>query len=147
MEDVNSAEINVEKDSPESASKTVSPVGNQLEWQVISVKPRVDSFNQDALIEEIKAAREKANETGSIKIALDLRSNKFLSFPAIKFCVSIAAEVAEKNGSFVLLGCPERTKRHFEIYGSLDHIRVVRFERDLPELKNYFNPGKTSGNA
>ena len=32
----------------------------------------------------------------------------------------------------------ERTKRHFEAYGSLDHIRIVRTEADLD--KKYERP-------
>ena len=96
-------------------------------WQVISVKPRVDSFNQDDLIAQMRALKEQ----GETKIALDLKNNRFLSLPVIKFCVEISKELAGQKGGFALVSCPEKTKRHFEIYGSLKHIRVVRSERDL----------------
>jgi anti-anti-sigma regulatory factor len=94
---------------------------------VIVVKSRIDSFSQRALVEEIRTLR----ELGHKKIALDLKANRFLSLPMIKHCVDVADKVASEGGAFALISCPEKTKRHFEIYGSLDHIGVVRSAAEL----------------
>ena len=96
-------------------------------WRVVQVKTRVDSFNQEELTEEIKRLR----SVGVIQIALNLRQNRFLNFPSIRFCVEVAEELRLISGGFALVGCSEKTKRHFEIYGSLDAIRLVRSETDV----------------
>lgn len=104
-------------------------------WRIISVKTRVDSFNQSALMEEI---RELAAQ-GCNKMALDLKGNRFMSLPAIKFCVEVAEELGRRGGQFALVSCPEKTKRHFEIYGSLDRIKVFRTIAQLPNSSNKEN--------
>jgi anti-anti-sigma regulatory factor len=96
-------------------------------WQVIHVKSRVDSFNQDALIEEIRSLKKQ----GGKKIAINLKANRFISLPTIKACVGVANELACEGGTFALVSCPEKTKRHFEIYGSLKNIQVYRTDKDL----------------
>ncbi len=100
---------------------------NPQEWTIVLVKSRVDSFNQEALIQEIKDLR----AAGHKRIALDLKANRFLSFPVILACVDAARELAEADGGFALVACPQKTKRHFEIYGSLKHIKIVRFAEEL----------------
>jgi hypothetical protein len=102
----------------------------RLSWRLIQVKSRVDFSNQDELAQAIRDLRAQ----GFKKIALDLRSNRFFSLPSIKICSDIAAELSgERGGGFALISCPEKTRRHFEIYGSLKHIRNVRSERDLDD--------------
>lgn len=106
--------------------ETFEPSGPS-DWQIIQVKTRVDSFNQAELFDEIRALRANGHQ----QIALNLHHNRFLSFPVIRFCVDAARELREGGGVFALVGCSERTKRHFEIYGSLGPIRIVRSEADL----------------
>lgn len=107
-------------------------------WQVIAVKSRVDSFNQDALMDEIRSLVTE----GCKNIALDLKNNRFISLPVIKYCVEIASQLRVRGGRFALVSCSEKTKRHFEIYGSLTHIKVVRsiiqlpVSRSLDEIEN-----------
>lgn len=98
-------------------------------WRVIAAKLRVDSFNQIELENMARAAREE----GCRKIALDLKANRFFSFQAIRFFVDMARDLAQANGELALIGCSEKTKRHFEIYGSLDHIRMVRTLTELED--------------
>jgi anti-anti-sigma regulatory factor len=100
----------------------------RLGWRLIQVKSRVDFSNQEELAQAIREARAQ----GCKKIALDFRANRFFSLPSIKICVDIAAELSgERGGDFALISCTEKTRRHFEIYGSLKHIRNLRSERDL----------------
>ncbi len=106
---------------------TSSEARLENDWHVIAVKARVDSFNQEDLLKEIRACMSE----GRKRIALDLKHNRFLSLPTIKGCVDAANELAKSGGSFALISCQERTKRHFEIYGSLDQIRVYRSDREL----------------
>ena len=99
-----------------------------LTWRFINLKNRMDSSQQVELLGELASARKE----GSTRIALDFRNNRFISLQAIQSIVTAAEELAGEGGEIALVGCIERVKRHFEIYGSLKHIRVVRTEADLP---------------
>lgn len=96
-------------------------------WQVITCLPRLDSFNHSDLMQEIHSVLAQ----GSRFVALDLSQNRFFSLNAIQLCVSLARDLAEDDGSFALVACPERTKRHFEVYASLKQITVVRSVSEL----------------
>lgn len=96
-------------------------------WEIIHVKARIDAFTLHDLIKEIGALREKGHK----RIAIDLKNNRFMSFNAIRFLSDAAREIGSQDGSFVLIACAEKTKRHFEIYGSLAHIRIIRTELEL----------------
>lgn len=104
--------------------------GFPAEWRIVSVKSRVDSLNQAELRSEIEALRAQGHK----QIALDLRSNRFMGLPSLQLCVEVARGLAEVGGLFALISCPEKTKRHFEIYGSLNHIRLVRSPDALKNL-------------
>lgn len=97
------------------------------DWSVVPVKARIDYSTQTELLEEIR----RRVSAGHLWVALDLRSNRFLSLPAIKGCVEIARELKARGGALALAYCPERSRRHFEIYGSLENIRVLRSELTL----------------
>jgi anti-anti-sigma regulatory factor len=101
--------------------------GSESAWQVITLKPRVDALNHADLVSEIHEALAE----GSKKIALDLTQNRFFSLNAIQFCMSVARDLYGDGGSLALIGCAERTKRHFDIYGSLKQIRIVRSMDEL----------------
>ncbi len=68
---------------------------------------------------------------GHLNLALDLKNNRFVSLQAIHYIVGLAENLAGRGGRFALIACAEKTKRHFEIYGSLKHIAIVRSEADL----------------
>jgi anti-anti-sigma factor len=98
------------------------------EWSVVVAKSRVDSFSFDQLVEAVQSLRAQ----GQTKcIAIDLKATRFLSLQAIRFLVDVARELNEKNGRLALVAPAEKTKRHFMIYGSLEHIQVVRSIQDL----------------
>lgn len=103
------------------------PTANVDAWQVITLKPAIDSVNHADLVQEIHQALAE----GAKRIALDLSQNRFFSLNAIQFCTSIARELSFAGGAFALVGCAERTRRHFDIYGSMKQIRSVRFVQDL----------------
>lgn len=113
--------------APSHSHKQRTRVGD---WQVILVRSRVDAINLDAFIDDI----EKARRSGAKFLALDLKANRFLSFQAIQHCVKVADEMVNENGGLALICCAEKTKRHFEIYGSLNHIHVVRSSDALAAL-------------
>jgi anti-anti-sigma regulatory factor len=96
-------------------------------WQIIFVKARIDAFSQNDLVKEVRDLCAQ----GHRKIALDLKNNRFLSFNAIRFCSDFSHELMSEGGALVLIGCAEKTKRHFEIYGSLDRIRIIRTELEI----------------
>lgn len=129
MGDIEKIKIQSEA-SPEEGSGFSQTVTNG--WRIIAVKTRVDSFNQNALMEEMRGLVAK----GCNNMALDLKGNRFMSLPAIKFCVKVAEELGRRGGQFALISCPEKTKRHFEIYGSLERIKIVRMISQLPNKEN-----------
>lgn len=111
----------------EPASRVAGSTAVASGWQILQVKARIDAFSQEELIKDLAAAKEQGHK----QIALDLKNNRFLSFNAIRFCAEVAAELYNNGGSLALIGCAEKTKRHFEIYGSLKHIRIVRTVLEL----------------
>lgn len=112
-----------------SARLTISevPLKGESCWQVITLKPRVDALNHADLVAEIHEALAE----GAKKIALDLTQNRFFSLNAIQFCMSVARDLYSDGGGLALIGCAERTRRHFDIYGSMKMIRNVRFVDEL----------------
>lgn len=128
MGDVENVKIQSEPSSPESSTFAQTEANG---WRIITVKTRVDSFNQNALIEEIRGLVAQ----GCNNMALDLKGNRFMSLPAIKCCVETAEVLGRRGGQFALIACPEKTKRHFEIYGSLARIKVVRSAAQLPNVQ------------
>ncbi len=91
-------------------------------WFVINAKVRIDSFNQDTL----KALLNRSQEASFQNVALDLRTTRFISIQAIQTISQFADALRAKGGAFALIGPTERAKRHFEIYGSLRAITVMR---------------------
>jgi anti-anti-sigma regulatory factor len=111
-------------------------------WQIVAVKPRVDSSNQSELISEVRGLIAQGHRF----VAINLKDNRFLSLPVIKYCVDAARELWPVGGDFVLLACPEKTKRHFEIYGTLAHIRILRSIKELRSLASTPNTSPERGN-
>jgi anti-anti-sigma regulatory factor len=116
-----------ESKAEQEVSPTLKESANDLGWTVLIAKNRVDAFNH----EEIRRDLDTLRSAGKKRLALDLSANRFLSLPMIRYCVELAASLAQDGGSFALLGCQPKTKRHFEIYGSLENILFFRFEREL----------------
>ena len=101
-------------------------------WNVLLLKTRVDAFS----IDELKVKLEDLIKSGSRNIALDLKATRFLSLQGIKLIVKEASTIKNAGGQLALIGPIEKTKRHFEIYGTLDDILVVRDESELPLVMN-----------
>jgi len=115
---------------------------NVISWQIVAVKPRVDSSNQTELISEVRGLIAQGHRF----VAINLKDNRFLSLPVIKYCVDAAQKLWPIGGDFVLLSCPEKTKRHFEIYGTLEHIRILRSANELCSLANAASSSPEHGN-
>ena len=113
-----------------STTASASPVDA---WQVIPVRPRLDAESHPELMEQIHEALAE----GCNNIALDLTQNLFFSLAAIQLCMGLARDLSNENGALALVGCNERTKKHFDVYGSLKQIKVVR---NLSELVSDRNP-------
>ncbi len=101
-------------------------------WNLINLKARVDA----GTFEDLQAAVRDLRLQGKTHIALDLRLTRFLSVPAIQLIVSVARELREQGGELVLVGPSEKTKRHLEIYGSIDDVRILRSGEALELLAN-----------
>lgn len=96
-------------------------------WFVLSAKARIDSFNQNTLRDQLK----RAQASGYNHIALDVHATRFISLAAIQFLAGFAKEMRASNGQLALLAPTEKTKRHFEIYSTLNAISIVRHMTDI----------------
>jgi anti-anti-sigma factor len=112
-----------------SAALALAPVT----WDLVVLKTRVDAGTFDDLEVSLRNLRLQ----GKIFVALDLKLTRFISVSAIQSIVTVARELKEQGGEMVLIGPMERTKRHFEIYGSLRDLRIVRDGEALGTLALY----------
>jgi anti-anti-sigma regulatory factor len=107
-------------------------IGHELgEWSVVVAKTRVDAFCFDQLVESVKALR----QAGKIHIAIDLKTTRFMSLAAIRYCVDLGNELLVQRGRLALIAPTEKTKRHFSIYGTLNSIQIVRSAQELEGAK------------
>lgn len=96
-------------------------------WTLIEVPERVDSQAHLAFADGVQDLQAQ----GNLKLAMDLSQSKFLSLPTIKYLVQKAQELSGQGGRLALVSAPERLKRQFSVYGSLEPINVVRRAADL----------------
>lgn len=97
-------------------------------WHIFVAKARIDAFNQSGL----SAHLSQAMGEGKKHIGIDLRATRFISQQAILFLSQFAEQLAAAGGRLALIAPLEKTKRHFEIYGSLRWIDVYRAEDAIP---------------
>lgn len=96
-------------------------------WRIVVCKARVDATSYDMMAAQLK----EWQAMGELNLAIDLRATRFMSLQAIRFCVDLANSLREKGGSLALIAPAEKTQRHFEIYGTLKGIQVVRTDAAL----------------
>lgn len=96
-------------------------------WQVIQVCTRLDAETHPELMMQIHETLAE----GYSRIALDLSRTQFFSLAAIQLCMGLARDLAGDDGALALVGCSERTKKHFDVYGSLRQITLVRTLAEL----------------
>ena len=110
---------------------TVQDWQSQNGWGVIVAKTRLDAFSHDQMVAEIAALR----AAGCLRIAFDMRANRFLSLQTIRYMVSLGEELQSEQGRVSLVAPVEKIKRHFEIYGSLKCVSIVRFVEELTRAR------------
>ncbi|MCM2282705.1 MAG: STAS domain-containing protein [Bdellovibrionaceae bacterium] len=96
-------------------------------WQIFVAKVRIDAFNHEALVRQLRAAQSE----GKMRIGLDLRATRFISLHAIQFITQFAEQFTAQGGRLALIAPGDKTQRHFEIYGSLDKILVFGAHQHL----------------
>jgi anti-anti-sigma regulatory factor len=74
----------------------------------------------------LKALLVRSQESGFKHVALDVLTTRFISLQAIQTITHFAESLKANGGVFALVGPAERTKKHFEIYGSLRSITVLK---------------------
>ncbi len=116
------------------AAPVAAPTVDIDAWQVIPVRVRLDAETHSELMMQIHEALAE----GCNRIALDLTQTQFFSLAAIQLCMGLAKDLAGNDGALALVACNERTKKHFDVYGSLKQITVAR---SLAEL---VSTGRTS---
>lgn len=104
-----------------------NPKASKPIWQLVTLRNRADA----PALTEITNELGELVTAGNTHIALDLKNNRFICLQAIYYIVGLAENLANRGGKLVFVSCPEKTKRHFEIYASLKHVDIVRHESDL----------------
>ncbi|MCB0414354.1 MAG: STAS domain-containing protein [Bdellovibrionales bacterium] len=112
-------------------------------WEVVNIEERVDSFNQQTVIDKIQMLLKK----NKAKIVLNMHQVHFISLPVIKFLSETAKELRTHEGSLALVGISEKLKRQIGIYASLDNLMFCRSEEEIDHLDlrlNQVNQGLVS---
>jgi|GEM_PF-4046386 len=104
---------------------------SQNGWGVIVARTRLDAFSHEQMVSEIDALRRE----GCVRIAVNMRANRFLSLQTIRYLVTLGEELRAQKGRVSLVAPVEKIKRHFEIYGSLKTISIVRFVEELTRVR------------
>lgn len=102
-------------------------VSDYKHWKLIQMDGRVDAFNHEGFKERVQ---DVANQAGT-NLVVDLQPVKFLSLPTIKFLCSLAQELNRQGRALALLSPSEKQKRQFDIFASLDDIRIAKTLSDL----------------
>lgn len=116
------AEAGVDSSEELSEDSRDSTCDETSAWHVVVAKVRIDAFNQESLVRQLQ----EAQAAGHKAIGIDLRATRFLSLQAIRFITQFASSLAEAGGRLSLIAPAEKTKRHFEIYGSLESVAIFR---------------------
>lgn len=110
-----------------SQSKAKTPAPKEKGWEVIRAGRRMDH----ATIEELEAFFQHVLKKPSPWVAVDLEQTQLVSLPVIKLIVTFAERLEALNGRFYLIAPSEKIKRHFEAFGTLRYISIVRQEDEL----------------
>ncbi len=106
-------------------------------WQRYVARPRMDLSNLDDLQQWSKERR----ENGEAWLIVDLKGTRFMSLPVIGFLETLSLELRNNGGALALLSMPDKTRRIFEIYGSLKNIYLVEKVESLKNLQaSIINP-------
>jgi anti-anti-sigma factor len=100
-------------------------------WNKVSIKERIDSFNQEAFQEDLN----QLLATKMNSLAVEVSQVRFLSLKAIQFLGEIASRVREAGFRVALVAPSEKLKRQIDIYAKLERWEVFRSLTDLADNK------------
>lgn len=100
-------------------------------WQRLIARPRLDLSN----FEEVQTWVASQIERREIWLVLDLKGTHFMSLAVIRFLENLSIELRRQGGALALLAMPDKTRRIFEIYGSLKNIYLANKVENLKTLQ------------
>ncbi len=98
-------------------------------WSKISIKDRIDSFNQTAFQEDLSNLLQNSAKS----VAVEVSQVRFISLKAIHFLNDIAAQVLGAGLRVALVAPSEKLKRQIDIYADLERWEIFRSLNDLAE--------------
>ena len=102
------------------------------QWQRLVARPRLDLSN----FEEIQAWVASHIERREHWLVLDLKGTRFMSLAVIRYLENLSVELRRQGGALALLAMPDKTRRIFEIYGSLKNIYLADKVENLKRLQD-----------
>jgi anti-anti-sigma factor len=96
-------------------------------WIEISLKGRVDAFNDRRLMSQM----EKYLQPPGRKIVLELSQCEFMSMAFLRGLVGLAQKLEAQGGRFVLLTPHHQVKRQIEIFVGNNLFEIYRSFHDL----------------
>ena len=98
-------------------------------WSKVSIKDRIDSFNQTAFQEDLS----NLLQTSPRSVAIEVSQVRFLSLKAIHLLNDIAGLVLQAGLRVALVAPSEKLKRQIDIYAELERWEIFRSLNDLAE--------------
>jgi anti-anti-sigma regulatory factor len=123
--------VNSENQQTASIAKLPAPHQGPAEaisiWQKLVAKSRIDLSN----IEELTEWGHLMLGRGEKWLVIDLKGTRFMSLPVIRYLEDLSEELRRAGGALAFEAMPDKTRRIFEIYGSLQYIVVVSRSEQL----------------
>lgn len=90
-------------------------------WQKLVAKSRIDLSN----LAELQEWSQEMLSRGEKWLVIDLKGTRFMGLPVIRYFEDLSEELRRAGGALAFEAMPDKTRRIFEIYGSLQNIVVV----------------------
>ncbi len=112
-------------------SQNLGITDKSFSWQRFVARPRMDLSNLD----EIQLWAKDMKARGETWLVIDLKGTRFMSLPVIGFIENLSADLKSAGGALALVSMPDKTRRIFEIYGSLKNIFLVEKIENLKSIQ------------
>ncbi len=113
-------------------SQSALEQASAVQWQRLVARPRLDLSN----FEEVQTWAASHLNRREHWLVLDLKGTRFMSLAVIRFLETLSVDLRRQGGALALLSMPDKTRRIFEIYGSLKNIYLTDKIENLKRLQD-----------
>jgi len=97
------------------------------DWVFLEMPERLESQRHAIFREQVG----RYMSEGRTYLAIDFSRARFINLPSIKFLTEIGEQLKAKGGALAIMAASEKIKRQFDVYGSLDQLKVIRRASEL----------------